>query len=122
MSSKAKSMAALSLLMWTAACALALSSCTTMLEPQGFEQRLAYAYSTHTAVMQAATSSVDADDLTLEQAQAVMRLADDSKVLLDAARVAAVGNDLTNAERQLVLATDLLNRLREHLRAKGPQP
>ena len=83
--------------------------------PQTFDQRLAVAYGTHTAVMETATAALIAKQITVDDAKQVLKLADESRVLLDAARV--VG-DPTVATNKLVLATQILTGLQSFLRER----
>ncbi len=82
---------------------------------KSFEEKLAYAYGTHTAVLQSATSALQLKQISKEDATQVLKLADESRSLLDAARV--VG-DPTVATNKLVLATQILTQLQAYLRSK----
>lgn len=78
----------------------------------------AYSYGTHTAVLTAATDSLEAGDIGTQDAQRVLRVADEARTALDAARVAAGAGDATTAEGRLQLATALLAELQTYLRAQ----
>lgn len=101
--------------------AMLLAGCPTgvIKEPQTFEQKLAYAYGQHTAVMNAAASAVEVGTLSLDDAKAVLRMADDSRMFLDAARGASGSGDLTTAEGQLALATNVLTQLSGYLNSRS---
>ena len=102
------------LLLLTAACtSMGLQSATSL------DQKIAYAYGTHTAVLTAAGNALEAGSITADDASQVLRLADESRVLLDGARLAATGGDVATAEGRLTLATNLLQQLLDYLNAKG---
>lgn len=90
------------------------------LQPAGtFKEKLAYAYSTHTALQNAAASSLATHEITTADAEAVLKVADDSRTILDAARVADSAGDPKTAEGRLALATTILEQLQTYLRSKG---
>lgn len=104
-----------------AACVLVLlTACAAFTAPKSFDDRLAYAYGTHTAVLTAAASSVTAKELSSAQGEQVLRLADDSRRLLDAARLTATAGDVKTAEGQLALAANVLTQLQTYLRRPSP--
>jgi hypothetical protein len=86
---------------------------------QTFDERLAYAYGTHTAVQKAAASSLTAKDISSADAEQVLKLADESKALLDGARAAAKIGDTSTANGKLLLATSILSQLQTYIRSKG---
>jgi hypothetical protein len=85
---------------------------------QTFDQKLAYAYGTHTAVVQAATQALNDKTITSTDALQVLKLADESRALLDASRAALKVGDPTTANGKLVLATSILTELQTYLRGK----
>ena len=87
--------------------------------PKSFDQHLVYAYGTHTSVLEATANALEAGALTVEDSEAVLQLADQSRTLLDAARVASGGGDVTTAEGRLALATNVLEQLLAYLRTRG---
>jgi hypothetical protein len=101
--------------------ALVVTGCESMgIQPaRSFDQNLAYAYSSHTAVLEAASNALEAGSLTVEDAEAVLALADQSRTLLDSARLAAGAGDVTTAEGRLALATNVLQQLIAYLNARG---
>jgi hypothetical protein len=101
--------------------ALLAGGCSTFgVQPaRSFDQQLAYAYSTHTAVLDSAANALEAGSLTVEDAEAVLAMADQSRVLLDSARLAAGAGDVTTAEGRLALATNVLQQLVAYLNARG---
>jgi hypothetical protein len=94
-----------------------VTACAAWQPAQTFEQKLAYAYSVHTAVLNTAATGVSLGELKAEDGQMVLRLADESRVLLDASRAAMGAGDVTTAEGQLALATQILVQLQMYLRA-----
>jgi len=82
-----------------------------------FEQRLAYAVSQNAAVRQAAANSLEAGEIQLEDAQRILKLTDQVREGLDAARFAAGAGDVSTAEGRLQLATAILVELQNYLRS-----
>ena len=95
---------------------VAMLGCAALTPAKSFDDRLAYAYGAHTAVLAAAADSVTAHELTSTQGEQVLKLADQSRQVLDAARVAAAAGDVRTAEGQLTLATNILTQLQLYLR------
>ncbi len=98
-----------------------LSACSSLgLAPaQTFNQKLAYAYGTHTAVMQAAASSVQEGSLSGDDATQVLKMADESKVILDSARGLYASGDATGANNKLALALAALTATQTYLKSHG---
>lgn len=96
-----------------------LAGCSALgLEPaQSINQKIAYAYGTHTAVLQAATSSVAAGAMTSSDGQQVLQMADQAKAILDAATAAMTAGDSNGAASKLQLATAALAALQQYLNA-----
>lgn len=106
-------LAAIFLFVLLSACAqLGLAPADTL------DKKLAYAYGTHTAVLQSATSAVIHKDITPDDGKQVLKLADESRTLLDAAQSLSASGDLTGANNKLVLATAILTQLQTYLRSK----
>lgn len=99
---------------------LGMTGCAAFTKPQSFDDRLAYAYGVHTAVQTAAANSVNAKELSSAQGEQVLKLADDSRRILDAASVAIDAGDIRTAEGQLALATNILTQLQTYLRRPSP--
>lgn len=97
---------------------LMLTACAALAPPKSFDQQLAYSYGAHTAVLSAAATSVELGELSKAEGKQVLELADQSRRILDAARIASSAGDLRTAQAQLALATDILIRLQAHLRSK----
>jgi len=97
---------------------VALAGCANFAAPRGLDDRLAYAYATHTAVLQAAATSVEMGDLSPDQGEEILELADRSRRLLDAARFALNAGDPRTAEGQLDLALGILTELQAYLRRR----
>jgi hypothetical protein len=99
---------------------LLLAGCAQLgLSPaRNFDDKLAYAYGTHTAVQQATTQSLNASDITSADASQVLKLADESRTLLDAAKAASSVGDINTASGKLLLATSILEQLQAYLRSR----
>lgn len=85
---------------------------------QSFDQKLAYAYGTVTAVTQAATAALNSKDITSADAEQILRLRDESRSILDAAKVASSVGDTTTANGKLLLATSILTQLQAYLNSR----
>ena len=99
--------------LWLITAALSLiAGCASLgLTPaDSFDARLAYAYGTHTAVLQAASAAVNAGTLSKKDGSAVLTLGEQSRTLLDSAR-AVEGTDPTTAAGRLALAVNILSHL-----------
>lgn len=97
---------------------LMLSACASYAPARSFDDRLAYAYGVHTAVMAAAARSLDAGTLSSADGQRIADLADESRAILDSALEISRAGRAAEADRQLVLATAILGELQRYLR--GP--
>lgn len=98
-----------------------LSACASIgLSPaKSFDQKLAYAYGTHTAVLQAATAGVIAKSLTKTDGEQVLNLADEARTLLDAAKTIAATGQTGAAYNKLLLATAILEQLQTYLNSRA---
>lgn len=85
--------------------------------PKSFDQKLAYAYGVHTSVLQGATVALNAKAISSSDAAHVATLGDQSRQLLDAARLVAA-TDPNAANAKLLLATQILEQLQVYLRGK----
>lgn len=96
-----------------------LTACASLgLAPaSNFSDRLAYAMGTHTAVIVSATQSLEAGEISSQDASRVLKVADEARTALDAAKLANGVGDATTAEGRLQLATALLTNLQAYLRA-----
>lgn len=83
-----------------------------------FEERLAYAVSQNAAVRNAAAVSLERNEIALEDAQRVLKITDEVRTALDAAKFAAGAGDVSTAEGRLQLATAILVELQNYLRAR----
>lgn len=109
-----RKLAILPLLLILAACgSLALAPATS------FEERLAYAVSQNAAVRQAAAVSVERNELSIDDAKRVLKITDEVRTALDAARLAAGAGDVSTAEGRLQLATSILVNLQDYLRSRA---
>lgn len=101
---------------------LVLAACAplNLEQARSFEDRLAYAYASHTAVLEATTRSLNAGDISSATAEGVLEQADHARSLLDAARLTAEDRRTAGeAEANLVTALSILNQLQLYLR-EGP--
>lgn len=106
---KALRLSALFLMLLAGCAQLGLESAQTL------NQKIAYAYGTHTAVLQAATAGVTAGSLKSADAQQVLQMADQAKVILDGATSLAAAGDTTGATNKLALAAAALTALQTYL-------
>lgn len=97
----------------TACASLGLAPAST------FEERLAYAVSQNAAVRNTAAVSLERNELSLEDAQRVLKITDEVRTALDAARLAAGAGDVSTAEGRLQLATSILVNLQTYLRSRA---
>lgn len=99
---------------------LALAACAQLgLAPaQTFDQKLAYAYGTHTAIVASAAQATKTGTLNATDAEHVLTLADQSRQFLDAAHAVETSN-VNDASAKLALATAILNQLTIYLQAQG---
>lgn len=100
---------------------LILTACASLgLAPaSSFEGRLAYAVSQNAAVRNTAAVSLEHQEISLEDAQRVLKITDEVRTVLDAARLAAGAGDVSTAEGRLQLATSILVDLQAYLRNRA---
>lgn len=98
-----------------------LTACSSLglAQPQNLSERIAYGYGVHTAVLATAATEVTAGTLSSADGEQVLKLADESRALLDSAK-ALSGSDEAGANSKLVLATAILTQLQAYLRSKQP--
>lgn len=98
-----------------------LTACASLgLAPaSSFEERLAYAVSQNAAVRQTAAVSVERQEITVDDARRVLKITDEVRTALDAARLAAGAGDVSTAEGRLQLATSILIELQNYLRNRA---
>lgn len=101
-----------------------LAACTAIgVEPaRSFSAGWAYAMGQTTAIRQAATDALEAGSLSVEDAEYALRVTDQSRALLEAARAAYASGDITTADGRLTLTTQVLTQLQAYLRSKGGKP
>jgi hypothetical protein len=99
---------------------LILTACASLgLAPaSSFEERLAYAVSQNAAVREAAAVSVERKEISVDDAKRVLKITDEVRTALDAARLAAGAGDVSTAEGRLQLATSILVNLQAYLRSQ----
>lgn len=100
---------------------LILTACASLgLAPaSSFEERLAYAVSQNAAVRETAAVSLERNEISLGDAQSVLKITDEVRTALDAARLAAGSGDVSTAEGRLQLATSILVNLQAYLRSRA---
>jgi hypothetical protein len=100
---------------------IVMAGCTTLgLEPAStIEERIAYAVSQNAGLRQAAANSLDAGEITKSDAQSVLKITDEVRTALDAARTAANLGDMDTAEARLQLASAILVELQKFLRKQS---
>jgi hypothetical protein len=95
-----------------------LAACAGLVAPKSFNDKLAYAYATHTTVLQAATVMVKGGTLTKEEGANVLSWADQARTALDLARSGPVAGATRTPQELLQFASDILNKLSAYLAAK----
>lgn len=88
---------------------------------QTFDQKLAYAYGTHAAVLETAAPAVQAGTLSAAEGASVLKLADSARALLDAAKSLESTNP-SGASAKLALASAILVQLQDYLNTQLPKP
>lgn len=92
-----------------------LTACSVFEPAQSTEQKLAYAYGTHTAVVNATTQALNDKTISSSDAQHVLNVATDSRTILDGVKTALAAGDTKTAEGQLAMATSILAQLQSYL-------
>lgn len=100
------------LMMFQGCASLGLAPADTM------EKQLGYAFGIHAAVLRTAAASLDRAEISSEEAESVLAIADNARTFLNAARTALGIGDIKTAEAKLQLATAVLNQLQEYLRSR----
>lgn len=98
-----------------------LAGCASLgLAPaSSFEERLAYAVSQNAAVRNAVAISLENGEIALDDAQRVLKITDEVRTALDAARLAVGVGDVSTAESRLQFATQILVNLQAFLRSQA---
>lgn len=99
---------------------LLLCACQSLglAQPKSLQDRIAYGYSTYSAVQYAAANAITAGEMSSADGEAVLKMADQARVLLDSAK-ALSATDPTGAGTKLELAVNILTQLQAYLRAKA---
>jgi hypothetical protein len=97
-----------------------MSACSSLgLQPaETIDQKIAYSYGIHTAVLQTAAMLAQSGTLSKADAAQVLALADQSRSLLDAAKTIEA-TDAATASNKLALAASILTQLQTYLNSKG---
>jgi hypothetical protein len=100
--------------------ALAVVACQSLgLAPaRSLDDRLAYAYGVHTAVVEVISSAAQTGQLTPPEARQAANLAENSRQILDTAK-ALEQTDAKGASSRLTLATAVLDQLQAYLKSRG---
>jgi hypothetical protein len=99
-----------------------MSGCSSMPAPQSAPQTLAYTEAGVTAVRQQALVLLNAGQISVAQAQHVQDSADQAVAAIKAARGASLTGDVSTAQAQLALATQILTALQQVLLAPAAKP
>lgn len=105
--------AATIILFLTACGALGLQPAKTL------EERLAYAYASHTAALQATSSSLNNQAITAADAREMLGHLDEARRALDATRAAVMAGDMGTAEGKLAVALQLLTTVQTYLHSQA---
>lgn len=89
---------------------------------QSFDQKLAYGYSTVTAVRTSAAQALNAGTIDVLDAKKALAITDEARAGLDAAGAANGHGDTSTAVGKLALATALLTQLQQYLISRGVKP
>lgn len=85
---------------------------------RSFDDRLAYAYATHTAVVEVISAAAQTGQVTPLEGRQAANLADNSRQLLDAAKTLEPTNAAAAAAK-LTLATAVLDQLQAYLKTRN---
>ncbi len=96
---------------WLSMAALIAGCAAGAARPETLNQRLAYAYGAHTAVLESAALQVKAGTLSKADADSILKIADESRTLLDGARSAQLVGDTSTALGRLQMASSILSQL-----------
>ena len=99
--------------------AVVLIGCEALRPPQGFDQRLAYAYGTYTAVVNSAAHGVEVGTLSVEDGESALGIAGNARQLLDGAYNAFILGDAGEADDKLLVALAVLSELQRYLERRG---
>lgn len=86
--------------------------------PKSFDEKLAYAYGTNTAVREASTTALNAGKITSADMVHVMTINDQARGLLDGAKLAKEAGDMGSANSRLLLATSVLTQIQTYLNSR----
>lgn len=90
-----------------------------LVTPESFDERLAAAYTTNTAVRDAAANSFEAKSISVEDAEYILDQTRRNRAYLDTTRAVAGKGDTTTAEGRLTLVTNGLVALKTYLASQG---
>lgn len=100
---------------------LLLAGCASLglTTAKNFDEKLAYAIASHTAVQRSTAQSLDGHTISSADAKAVLKMADDTRPLLDAAMLARNVGNMEDANAKLLLATSALTALQTYLNSRS---
>lgn len=100
-------------------CALLAGCASIGLTPaKSLTERISYAVGSTTALRLTASHALEAKQIEVKDAQYVLELTDQTRTLLDAARLASDAGDPKTAEGRLLLALNVLEQLERYLSQK----
>lgn len=88
---------------------------------QSFDDKLAYAYGTHTGVLLSAHQAETQGAISKDEEKQVLMLADQAQAFLDGAK-AVEGSNPTAASNNLTLALNILIQVQTYLTSQGSKP
>lgn len=96
-----------------------LCSCAQLgiVPAQSFDQKLAYAEQVDTSVLMASTAALRAQQISSDDHEKVIAMADQAKSLIDSAKLLST-TDPTGANAKLALATSVLTQLQTYLNSR----
>lgn len=88
--------------------------------PESFTDRVGYALGAHTAVLQSTRTALIMGEITSNEARDLLAIADKGRAFIDVSRRVYAAGDLPAANRNLMLATSILQELQVYLRGASP--
>ena len=106
------------------ALALLMSACAGLglATPQTFDERLAFAYATHTGVQNAAANALSVAAIDFQDGGRILELADQSRAVLDSAKLIHDIGDTAEAHDRLTLAIAILQQAQIYLDKRMQDP
>lgn len=100
---------------------LLLAGCASLglAKPQTFEEKVAYAITTNTAIRDSSTNALNAHQISSADATQVLALNDQARALIDSARSVYSTGDVEGANHKLALGLAVLAQLQAYLNSRG---